>query len=730
MVATLAAAGQRRVAVPEANIGVLTGTPSGVVVTDVDGAEGEQSLDDLGLANVESLVSHTGRGRHLFFSHPGGTVRSRVKVAPGLDVRGDGGYVVAPPSLHASGAKYAWANAETDAPWERNLSTLPMPLLSLLTNGHEGTDAHTLPVALATHQATLDLVATKERIPEGHRNATLTRHAGRLFARGLSPDEVLPVLLDENGRCCTPPLEREEVARIVRSIGSTHAVSVANRDAELDATTPVVSWPAPPDEAAFHGIAGELVQAIAPHTEAAPVGILTCLLVGIGNAIGRTTLVRIDGRPQALNLFAVLTGPTSTGRKGTAWACAEEVLRVADPAWVASCSATGLSTGEGLLHRVRDGVEADDETPTNVGPANGRSRHGPDRGVSDKRLFVVEEEFAQALRAMQREGNTLSAVLRMVWDGKSLGTLTRHSASKATDPHISVLAQITPEELRRLLNRTELVNGLVNRFLIVCVRRDRLLPNGGNPDPDRLAPLLARLQDSLVFGRQQNRLARDPAADRQWESVYERLTEGPPGVMGELTARAAPLVMRLAGVYAVLDRASVVRPEHLAAALAIWDYAERSAGYIFSGLSGDPVRDRLLEGLRRNPNGMTRTEIRDFFSRSRPEAEITRALQALSDAGLVRSEKLATAGRPAHRWYAIVKSVAINPTEPTLVPARSLQGEVLQLRSDRSVSSPDPSHDRDALEERAALMHYDGGLPLDEADRHAHGRHYVGDEAA
>ena len=99
---------------PWANVAVATGAVSGLVVLDVDGALGQESLDDLEDQHAPlppSMVSITGHGRHHLFAHPGETIRNQAgsRLGPGLDVRGDGGYIVAPPSMHASGVRYAWA---------------------------------------------------------------------------------------------------------------------------------------------------------------------------------------------------------------------------------------------------------------------------------------------------------------------------------------------------------------------------------------------------------------------------------------------------------------------------------------------------------------------------------------------------------------------------------------------------------------------------------------------
>lgn len=98
---------------PKANIGLVTGAASGLVVLDVDPRHG----GDKSLVEWESRYGHLpvtlecltgGGGRHLYFAHPGNPVKNKVGLAPGLDLRGDGGYVVAPPSVHISGGIYQW----------------------------------------------------------------------------------------------------------------------------------------------------------------------------------------------------------------------------------------------------------------------------------------------------------------------------------------------------------------------------------------------------------------------------------------------------------------------------------------------------------------------------------------------------------------------------------------------------------------------------------------------
>ena len=110
--------------------------------------------------------------------------------------------------------------------------------------------------------------------------------------------------------------------------------------------------------------------------------------------------------------------------------------------------------------------------------------------------------------------------------------------------------------------------------------------------------------------------------------------------------------MRLAALYAVMDESYSIEQEHLEAALALWEYAEASARYIFGDATGDPVADQILEVLKAAGNeGMTRTEISHVFGRNKSADRINRALMMLLKAGRVRREREETKGRAAERWY-------------------------------------------------------------------------------
>ncbi len=215
---------------------------------------------------------------------------------------------------------------------------------------------------------------------------------------------------------------------------------------------------------------------------------------------------------------------------------------------------------------------------------------------------------------------------------------------------------MTRDELLRLFDDTSAVNGYGNRFLWFAVRRSKLLPRGGRIGDADLSPIAVRLSDAVYHARTVSEMGRDERADAIWDEVYADLSKDTPGVLGAMTARAEPQVMRLACIYALLDKSNVIRTKHLLAALAVWAYCERSARWIFGDRLGDPVADEILRALRAAASGMTRTEISALFSNKRDANRITHALEALEARGLARCDLLRPeggTGRNIERWHSV-----------------------------------------------------------------------------
>ena len=253
------------------------------------------------------------------------------------------------------------------------------------------------------------------------------------------------------------------------------------------------------------------------------------------------------------------------------------------------------------------------------------------------------------LKVLAREGNTLSAIVRQAWDGEPLQTIVRNDPLRATAAHIGIVGHITRDELLRYLTATELANGFANRFLLIAVKRSKLLPFGGALDGAQFAELRDAVRLALRFAQEHRPISFDDVARERWIEIYEQLSTARPGLAGAATARAEAHTVRLALIYALLDLSERIRPEHLEAALAVWRYSAASAAWIFGDALGDPTADELWSAAKERPTGLTRTEVSELFSRNKKRREIERALGVLEDAGTAATTNPPRRARPLHR---------------------------------------------------------------------------------
>jgi hypothetical protein len=397
------------------------------------------------------------------------------------------------------------------------------------------------------------------------------------------------------------------------------------------------------------------VEKIKPNTEADPAALLVVLLTAYGNAIGRGAHFVVEDDKHFAKLFVLLVGRSSKARKGVAQTRVNNLMGLIEEQWVDQCNATGLASGEGLTHRVRDRrerVNSDGETEV------------IDAGVVDKRLLVEEPEFAGLLTTMKREGNNLSMQVRKAWDNTKLQNLSKNASETSTDSHISIVAHTNQGELNMHLTHEKLGGGLINRFLPVLVRRWQLLPEGGKQDIFEPSDL-QELEDAITFGRKRRRIGLSATREEEygasakelWYEVYEELSEASPGLLGEATARSEAQVRRLAMIYAALDCSEEVGVAHLLAALAVWDYVFGSCKILFGGKIGDTLSDEILDALKdAGDAGLTHSEIHELFSNNKKASQIRAVLSQMESDGWIhlKKEKSKGAGRPTLRWWANV----------------------------------------------------------------------------
>jgi hypothetical protein len=415
-------------------------------------------------------------------------------------------------------------------------------------------------------------------------------------------------------------------------------------------------WPEIEAEA-FHGLAGEITFALTPLTEADPIAILAQLLAAFGSAFGRSAYYRVGDTQHFANLFTIIAGQTAKSRKGTSYNPVEQILRLADETWATRCVHSGLSSGEGIIHVVHDGIYVNERVSAGKGQPPTYERVLKEPAIADKRLLVMEQELAAAFSVMRREGNTLQSVLRLAWDSRKLQTLVKHNAESATGAHISVIGHITVEELRSLLDRTTITNGLANRFLIVLAKRTNVLPFPKSLEPETAQGFAKRVKTLLTTMEWREReVIFDHEAKELWIAEYPTLSEPMPGLFGSAIARAEAQTLRLAMLYALLDRTYRIKPAHLRAALAFWRYCQASAKHILGDLLGEPVADDILRALRHaGPDGMTRSEIYNMLGRNKSSETIGAALVLLLKHNKARRLAKPTQGRgrPTEIWSAM-----------------------------------------------------------------------------
>jgi hypothetical protein len=575
---------------------VILGPPSGWLVdVDLDCAEAMR-LADYFLPGTESIFGRDGKPRsHWEYI---AEVPKRVELidpANGgclLELRSTGCQTVFPGSTHPSGEAIEWhedgAPARVD-PEALQAAVKMIGAACLLARAApaEGRHDYLLDVSGALvrglgtdgaahllHPVAREVLGDLYRRQDGER---LLAETARKIAGG-DPATGWPKLVERAGE------------KRARKLAEWLGVGRQERPAGME--PPEIGeqpWPAPLAPEASHGLAGEIVRVIEPETEADPAAVLFQFLTAIGNVLGPGSFVRVEADHHPPRLFTVQVGRTSKGRKGTSWGRVRSLLETVSPAWARERVASGLSSGEGIIHEVRD--------PEDDDGAGGRGLPVDD----DKRLLLFEGEFAKALRSMERQGNTLSAVLRDAWDHGDLRTLVKNSPARATGAHVSLVGHVTADELRRYLDRTEMANGLANRLLFVCARRSKPLPRGGRPID--WAGIELRLRQTLAAASNLGEVHRTDAAWALWEKRYAELSADRPGLLGAVLGRAEAQVVRLALVYALLDRQAFIDEPHLRAALACWAYSEASAKFVFGDSLGDPVGTRSSAPCGARPKG-------------------------------------------------------------------------------------------------------------------------------
>jgi hypothetical protein len=333
-----------------------------------------------------------------------------------------------------------------------------------------------------------------------------------------------------------------------------------------------------PDAACLYGLVGEIAAAGSATTEANRFAVALNALTWLGCCFGRGPYLPIGNTFHHPRLFALHVGRSGRGRKGDAVSVVHRIDKAVRENWPERAPHVhrgGRSSREGLAFLIHDGF------------MEGKK---PVEPIHDKRLWIIESEFANVLQQTKRDGNTLSAALRDCWDGVTIKPATKSNRISATDPHISLSAAVTPTELVSLIQARELSNGFANRFLTIYADREQLLsfpqptPNG---EVDRLAGRVAEVLRIAGAHRWVDKdvtpMSLSPGAAKRYDALYRgelnRYDFGP--LISGLLERRAPVLLRLAMIFALTDGSMHIEPRHIDAGFAWVRFWTDSVRFIF-----------------------------------------------------------------------------------------------------------------------------------------------------
>ncbi|WP_333688472.1 hypothetical protein [Methylococcus capsulatus] len=383
----------------------------------------------------------------------------------------------------------------------------------------------------------------------------------------------------------------------------------------------------------FYGLVGDVARAAAHRTEVNPVAAAAGFLSFLGAMVGRDVYYPIANANHHANLFTLHVGRSSRGGKGEALNLTRRISRVIaqdHPALLGQTHSGGLSSREGLAMLIHDGW------------TQGRETIEP---IHDKRLWVIEGEFANVLAQAKRDGNTLSAALREIWDGADIKPATKTSRVWASSPHIGMACAITPSELHSTIHPRELGNGFANRFLMFWAERPCSVPDPEPTPADVLAELAARTAAVIAFAKGEYPKAKDTramhrshAATSLWKRTYDNLKRPMESeLLTGILERRPPYAARLAMLFALCDQSLVIEEWHLAAALAWVRYWEGSVRYVFANqaqearaMEREGMAARIVEFLSGRPEGATAWDIHDVcFAKKKTPIPVPEVLHML-----------------------------------------------------------------------------------------------------
>jgi phage/plasmid primase-like uncharacterized protein len=406
------------------------------------------------------------------------------------------------------------------------------------------------------------------------------------------------------------------------------------------------------DEQAFFGIINRFIEISRINSEASSVAVAANFIGNFCAMIGRFSSQWIGDAQIHCRPFFLLIGNSGKSRKGTSEYLVRRVFDVVEELLAKQnighqklkLHGGGLSSGEGIVYAIRDPADNPDDSN--------------DLGIQDKRLLVIESEFANVLAQCKRSNSILSSSIRNLFDGKTLAPLTKTNRISATNPHVVIIGHITKFELNSISSFLEASNGFLNRFLICAIERDHLVPLPKPTSNTYIQELAQEIIDIINFIETtvnqhggEIEIIFSEEAEACWVSIYPTMTEDRPGYIGALMARTEVYARMLSMIFCLLDKKTTIEVKHLKAALSWMAYIEESIEYIFGDAEAQKKQDenknistRILSHLKAKKE-MTKTEINNALGGHIDSKIINEALRHLLDMNYVVNRTEPTGGK-------------------------------------------------------------------------------------
>lgn len=478
-----------------------------------------------------------------------------------------------------------------------------------------------------------------EDLSHGSRNTAMRFCASDMAARGHSAEEIHEQLLEAaEGRKMLEMYSKESLERQINNGIDEPAIEYSDDEicdysdeepepqhsppgdnqAELMPLPKVQPKPHKPNVALSHGLLGEIIDSIEPHTEADPAAVALQLLVFMGNMAGKNGFIGGGAKPLFMNINVLVIGDSCDGAKGESLGVVGQLTEGLDEVWGEDCQVYECNSGEGLKELFADQAEAevsDDGVLT-------------DPSIDeDKRRNIVLTEFMTLLVAKNRSDSSLSGAVCQLYDciGQVQGN-TRKNPFKGRNPYGSIIGHITPDDFEARTQAVDATSGFLNRFLACYSEESKRLPDGG--DIAVLHSWHSELQKSLKYMQQPREYCRDDEAAAIWRPWYRARKNTEQGIVRPLTARARPHIAKLSLIMAALNRRPYITLQDLEAAFDLWRYSVETWRYQF-GMWNRAMTDRVLAVLSAAAKPLTVEDITNGVGKTVKQHVLSDALQKL-----------------------------------------------------------------------------------------------------